>query len=163
VQAAFYLASAVAILATSLAIVARNAIHALLYFILSLLASAAIFWILGAPFVAVVEIIIYAGAIMVLFVFAVMIIGLDAEALAQERRWLSPRAAVLPGALALLLGVAVISSFDPSTAISVTEVGAREVSRTLIGPHLLGIEIASLLLLAALLAACFIATKEPRR
>ena len=71
----FYLSAAVAVLATLAVITRRNAVHALLYLIVSLLAVAVIFFILGAPFVAALEVIIYAGAIMVLFVFVVMMLG----------------------------------------------------------------------------------------
>ena len=62
----FYLASAVALVATILAMTRANAIHALIYLIVSLLAVAVIFFIIGAPFAAALEIVIYAGAIMVL-------------------------------------------------------------------------------------------------
>ena len=69
-----------------------NAVHALLYLIVSLLSVALIFFTLGAPFVAALEVIIYAGAIMVLFVFVIMMLNLGPQAAAQERQWLNPRA-----------------------------------------------------------------------
>ena len=65
----FYIASAVALAATILAMTRANAIHALIYLIVSLLAIAVIFFLIGAPFAAALEIVVYAGAIMVLFVF----------------------------------------------------------------------------------------------
>ncbi len=73
----------------------RNAIHALLYLILSLLSISIIFYISGAPFIAALEVIVYAGAIMVLFIFVVMIlnIGLEEEI---ENKWLKPRMWILP-------------------------------------------------------------------
>jgi len=71
----FYISGAIAILATVMTITRLNAVHALLYFIVSLLSVAVIFYILGAPFIAALEVIIYAGAIMVLFVFVVMILN----------------------------------------------------------------------------------------
>ena len=72
----FYLAAAIAVLSTVMVITRLNAVHALLYFIVSLFAVALIFFLLGAPFVAALEVIIYAGAIMVLFVFVVMLLNL---------------------------------------------------------------------------------------
>ena len=81
----FYIAGAVAIVATALMITRLNAVHALLYLIVSLLAVAVVFYVLGAPFVAALEVIIYAGAIMVLFVFVVMMLNLGKQAAATER------------------------------------------------------------------------------
>ena len=77
--------------------------HALLYLIVSLLAVALIFFTLGAPFVAALEVIIYAGAIMVLFVFVVMMLNLGAAAVEQEKRWRRPRTWVGPAILAAIL------------------------------------------------------------
>ncbi|MGC1633518.1 MAG: NADH-quinone oxidoreductase subunit J, partial [Gelidibacter sp.] len=68
----FYIAGVLAILSTLMVVVTKNAVHALLYFIVSLLSVSVIFFILGAPFIAALEVIIYAGAIMVLFVFVIM-------------------------------------------------------------------------------------------
>ena len=65
----FYTAATVALVATVMAMTRANAIHALIYLIVSLLAVAVIFFLIGAPFAAALEIVIYAGAIMVLFVF----------------------------------------------------------------------------------------------
>ena len=76
----FYIAGAVAILATVLMLTRLNAVHALLYLVVSLLAVAVVFYTLGAPFVAALEVIIYAGAIMVLFVFVVMMLNLGEQA-----------------------------------------------------------------------------------
>ena len=70
----FYVAAAIAIVSTVLMITRLNAVHALLYLVVSLLAVATVFFILGAPFVAALEVIIYAGAIMVLFIFVMMML-----------------------------------------------------------------------------------------
>ena len=67
-----------------------NAVHALLYLVVSLLAVAVVFYAFGAPFVAALEVIIYAGAIMVLFVFVVMMLNFGQSATATERSWLTP-------------------------------------------------------------------------
>ena len=83
----FYIAVAIAIFSTIMAISRRNAIHALLYLILSLLAVSVVFYLLSAPFIAALEVIIYAGAIMVLFIFVVMMlnIGLEKSMKKKER------------------------------------------------------------------------------
>ena len=87
----FYLASLVAILATLRVITNSSPVHALLYMVVSLLAVAMIFFCLGAPFAGALEIIVYAGAIMILFVFAVMMLNLGEETRRQEQLWLTPR------------------------------------------------------------------------
>ena len=89
-EATFYLSGAVAVAATLMVITRASAVHALLYLIVSLLAVAIIFFVLGAPFVAALEVIIYAGAVMVLFVFVIMMLNLGKAAAVKEREWLSP-------------------------------------------------------------------------
>ena len=82
----FYIASLVALSATGLALSRSNAVHALIYLIVSLLAVAVVFFLLGAPFAAALEILIYAGAIMVLFVFVIMMLNLGEAGDARERQ-----------------------------------------------------------------------------
>ncbi|HOL71740.1 MAG TPA: NADH-quinone oxidoreductase subunit J, partial [Bryobacteraceae bacterium] len=96
----FYLAGAVAVAATIMTITRLNAIHALLYFVVSLLAAAVVFYTLGAPFIAALEVIIYAGAIMVLFIFVVMMLNVGERAVAMERSWLPGGIWVGPAVLA---------------------------------------------------------------
>src|ERR1700740_2524295 len=97
----FYLAGIVAVIATLLAVTRHHAVHALLYLVVSLLAIAVDFYTLGAPFVAALEIMIYAGAIMVLFVFVVMMLNLAEHAMEVERGWLKPRNWLGPALLVL--------------------------------------------------------------
>ena len=100
----FYIAGAVAVIATLMVITRLNAVHALLYLIVSLLAVAVVFFTLGAPFVAALEVIIYAGAIMVLFVFVVMMLNLGRSAPSRRRSsWLTPGIWIGPALLALVL------------------------------------------------------------
>jgi NADH-quinone oxidoreductase subunit J len=152
---AFYISAAVAIVATFMVITRRSAIHALLYLIVSLLAVAVVFYALGAPFAAALEVIIYAGAIMVLFVFVVMMLNLGAAAQAVEGRWLGPRVWIGPAILCAILAaqwVYIISGNDDAPAGGAT-VGPQQVGAALFGPYLLGVELASTLLLAGLVGA----------
>lgn len=152
---AFYFTAAIAVLATILVVVNTNPVHALLNLIVSLLAVALIFFMVGAPFAAMLEIIVYAGAIMVLFVFVVMMLNLGEATVAQERRWLQPKTWVLPGLLsAALLALVIYSLAGQATApLGAGEVGPKQVGIALFGPYLLAVELASMLLLAALVAA----------
>ena len=154
-EAAFYLAAAVAIVATALVVVSTQAVHALLYLIVSLLAVAVIFYVLGAPFAAALEVIVYAGAIMVLFIFVMLMLGRDANAPAGHREWLRPRAWFGPALLAaILLGELIyVFAAHPVAGGAAAIVDARQVGMLLFGPYLLGVELASMLLLAALVGA----------
>jgi NADH-quinone oxidoreductase subunit J len=157
----FYVAAAVAILATLRVITALNAVHALLYFIVSLLAVALIFVALGAPFVAALEVIIYAGAIMVLFVFVIMMLNLGPQAMAQESHWLHPRMWIGPALLAMALLAELLHAIGGAgQAAGVSLVEPRQVGMALFGPYLLGVELASLLLLAGLVGAYHLGRRE---
>ena len=152
-QFVFYAAAFVALIATLLTVTGRNPVHALLYLIVSLLAVAVIFFVLGAPFAAVLEVIVYAGAIMVLFVFVVMMLNLG-DVAEQETLLLAPRIWIGPVVLAALLLVALVLAIWPGTLNPAgTEVTAKQVGIALYGPYLLAVELASMLLLGALVAA----------
>ena len=156
----FYLAGAIAIIATFAVIVQTNIVHALLYLILSLLAVAVIFYVLGAPFAAVLEAIVYAGAILVLFLFVIMMLNLGQHTRDLEKGWLTGRMFLAPGVMsALLLGqlLNVLSQVDQNMAV--TRVGVMEVSASLFGPYVLAVELASILLLAGLVSAYHLAKR----
>jgi len=158
----FYISAIVAVAATVMVITRLNAVHALIYLIISLVAMALIFYTLGAPFVAALEIIIYAGAIMVLFVFVVMMLNLGPATREQERRWLRPKMWLGPSLLAgVLLAelVYLLARVHPSAGGKV--VGAKQLGLTLFGPYLLGVELASLLLLAGLVGAYHLGLRPP--
>ncbi len=150
----FYLAAAVAIASTALAITRTNAVHALLYIILSLLSVAVIFFTLGAPFIAALEVITYAGAIMVLFVFVVMMLNLGPQNNSRLSQFLQPQTWLGPGVLALvLLAELVYLTAGTTTVMTGAEIVPRQLSIALFGDYLLGVELASILLLAGLVGA----------
>lgn len=151
----FYIAAAVALLATVRVITGTNPVHALLNLIVSLLAVAVIFFTLGAPFAGILEIIVYAGAIMVLFVFVVMMLNLGPATVVQERKWLQPKVWIGPALLSLILlaELAVLLPGGTLHAAGHTLVDGKQVGIALFGPYLLVVELASMLLLAALVAA----------
>ncbi|MEQ5834492.1 NADH-quinone oxidoreductase subunit J [Marinobacter sp. NFXS9] len=155
-ELAFYLGGLVAVIATLGVITGTNAVHSLLNLIVSLIAVAIVFFALGAPFAGALEIIVYAGAIMVLFVFVVMILNLGQGAAEQERLWLQARTWLLPAILSLvLLGTLLVtlSAGDGGRMISGDMLTAKAVGRTLFGPWLLVVELAAMLLLAGLVTA----------
>lgn len=160
----FYLAALLAILATALVVTSRNAVHALLYLIVSLFAVALIFYLVGAPLAAALEVIIYAGAIMVLFVFVVMMLNLGEQASAQEREWLRPRVWIGPSLLAglLLAELLYVIVIGSSSERTTTAVSAHDVGLGLFGAYLLAVELAAMLLLAALVGAYHLGQRLPR-
>ncbi len=153
-QIVFYVAAAIAIASTVMVITRLNAVHALLYLIVSLLAVAVVFYTLGAPFIAALEVIIYAGAIMVLFVFVVMMLNLGERAVAMESKWLKPGMWVGPSILSGILIAELIYLLNRGAVpLSGTPVTPKQVGLALYGPYLLGVELASMLLMAGLVGA----------
>lgn len=149
------MAAAVAVSSTLAVIFGKNPVHSLLNLIISLLAVAMIFFMLGAPFAAMLEIIVYAGAIMVLFVFVVMMLNLGEHTRLQEKQWLTPKVWIGPSMLALVLMIQLVfilgSGGISHSAYQVVD--AKQVGIALYGPYLLAVELASMLLLAALVTA----------
>jgi NADH-quinone oxidoreductase subunit J len=154
-NAAFYIAALVAVVSTLMVITRAKAVHALLYLVVSLLAVALIFYVLGAPFAAALEVIIYAGAIMVLFVFVVMMLNFGEAAAAQERVWMAGQTWFGPGVLAVVLAAQLVYVLNAGGGAVRPEriVPSAEVGTALYGAYLLAVELASLLLLAGLIAA----------
>ncbi|WP_286266291.1 NADH-quinone oxidoreductase subunit J [Thalassotalea atypica] len=152
----FYMAAAIAIISSIKVVSSRHSVHALLYLVLSLLAVAVCFYLMGAPFAAGLEVIVYAGAILVLFVFAVMMFGLTQDETAHSPQagglinWLGP--IILGGALLVIL-IAIINQSQLQQHLTVNIIDAKQVGILLYGPYLLAVEIASFLLLAGLIAA----------
>ena len=151
---AFYLGGAIAVLSTARMLTCVDVVHGLLYLVVSLLAVAVVFFSLGAPFVALLEVVVYAGAIMVLFVFVVMMLNLGARARQAERQLLPRRGWIGPLVLAAIL-FALLAGALGAGAQGPPPVGAgpEAVGAALFGPYVLGVELASLLLLAALVGA----------
>ena len=160
--ALFWLAAGVAVVATGMVVTRSDAVHALMYLVVSLLAVAVDFWLLGAPFVAALEVIVYAGAILVLFVFVVMLIGAHAAS-DRERLRLTPGAWLGPGLLALVL-LAEIGwiALRPTAGAAGLWIGPKEVGMALYGPYVLGVEAASFLLLAGLVGAWHLGRRTDR-
>ncbi len=159
----FYVSGAIAVVATAAALTRLNAVHALLYLILSLLSVAVVFFTLGAPFVAALEVIVYAGAIIVLFLFVVMMLNLGPRATRDALLW-APGSWVGPALLAALLLGELVYVIMTGVAIppAGNEVPPKAVAVATYGPYLIGVELASMLLLAALVGAYHLGRRDPR-
>lgn len=166
-QTAFYVAGAVAVLATLLAITRANVVHALLYLVVSFFGVAVVLWTLGAPFVAALEIIVYAGAIVVLFLFVVMLLNPGAPEVARERSLLTASTWGGPALLAaiLLVETALLlagGGREAEAVLSGRTQAPQAIGRSLFGPYLLAVELVGMLLLAALVAAHHVGRREGR-
>ncbi len=163
----FYLMALVAIvLYDSCCDQRKDPVHALLSLIVSLLAVAGMFMIVGAPFAGALEIIVYAGAIMVLFVFVVMMLNLGQHTVEQERKWLTLSAWAYPALMSFLMGLVLVwmlgSDYTAAGPVMGTEVvGPKVVGQVLFTHYLLLVEVAAMLLLAALVAAFHLGKREP--
>ena len=155
IESLFYLAGLVAVIASLKVVTGHNTVHALLYLVVSLLAVAVCFYLMGAPFAAGLEVIVYAGAILVLFVFAVLMFGLgkDETTNAPKHTGLANMLGAILLAFALLVEIIVIiNNADMQQNLQATVISSKAVGITLYGPYLLAVEIASFLLLSGLLA-----------
>ena len=152
---AFYVSGIIAVAATLLAVTRGNAVHALLYFVVSLLAVGVVFFLLGAPFAAALVVIINAGAIMVLFLFVIMMLNLGPGSTAGQTDHLHPKTWAGPVALSVVLIVEMLYClmFYGAGGPGAKVIEPKLVGLALFGPYLLGVELASMLLLAGVLGA----------
>ena len=159
----FYIAAAIAVIATVRAITHLHVVHALLYLIVSFLAAAVVLYLLGAPFVAALEVIVYAGAIMVLFVFVVMMLNQGGREVEQERKWLPRGIWFGPNVLAAVLLAEILYLVWNEGPSAGGAVGPREVGLALYGPYVLAVELGSLLLLPGLIGAYHLGREKRKR
>lgn len=159
----FYIAASVAIFSTIMAISGKNAIHALLYLILSLLAISVIFYLLEAPFIAALEVIIYAGAIMVLFIFVTMMLNIGLEK-KMEKKWLHPRMWIIPSVLAgiLLLDLFFALKTELPSPVENQVIMPKQVGVSLFSTYLLAVEIAAILLMAGVIGAYHLSSQTKK-
>jgi NADH-quinone oxidoreductase subunit J len=157
----FYIASAIAIFSTFMVVTRHNAVHALLYLVVSLVSVALIFYVLGAPFIAVLEVIIYAGAIMVLFLFVIMMLNLGEVAVQTERAWLPKKMWIGPGILSGILFALIFYTIMQGERqwAAIEVIGPQEVGRELFGPYIVAVQLAGLMLLAGLIAATLLSKR----
>jgi len=160
-DATFYIAGGIAVVSTALMLTRLNLVHALLYLIVSLLAVSVDFFVLGAPFVAALEAIVYAGAIMVLFLFVVMMLNIGRHLAETEKEWLTPGIWTGPVFLAaiLILEVGYLAR-GASAGLGTGATGPKEVGIALFGPYMIGVELASMLLLAGLVGAYHVGLRK---
>jgi NADH-quinone oxidoreductase subunit J len=158
----FYVSAAVAVAAAVVVIAQRNPIYSAFALIVTLCSVSVIFALLGSPFIAVLQVIVYAGAIMVLFLFVLMLLNVKRE---EDRPGTGGRAlrgvALALVTLLVLQAGAVLSRWQPVPAADY-DASTRRMAEVLFSPHFLYVfEATSILILAALVGAVALARKEP--
>jgi NADH-quinone oxidoreductase subunit J len=159
----FYIAAVIAIISTIMAISGKNAIHSLLFLILSLLAVSVIFYLLNAPFIAALEVIIYAGAIMVLFIFVTMMLNVGIEN-KNGNKPANPRKWIVSSVLAAVLLIDFILALKnvPASPSVNQVILPKQVGISLFSTYLLAVEIAAILLMAGVIGAYHLGSQKKK-
>lgn len=161
----FVVTGAVAVAAALGMLLSPNAVHSALFLIINFGALAVLFLVLEAPLLAAVQVTVYAGAIMVLFLFVVMLLGAErAEAVRDELRWQRPLGIVLGLALVALIAFVLIAGGPLATPAAAGQDIASPalLGRVLFNDYLLPFEITSILLLVAMVGVILLAGRTPR-
>jgi NADH-quinone oxidoreductase subunit J len=164
-QIVFYFFAALAVISAILVVTRRNVVQSAIFLITALLATAGIFLQLHAEFLFIVQVILYAGGIMVLFIFVIMLINLDV-ALHQiqfnRQWWLGLLLALIVGAeltMAIAIGRSRLAMGEPAPATAL-EPSTQLVGHVLFSEYMLPFEVASILLLVAMIGAVVMAKKK---
>ena len=165
----FFLLLAVIAIATALGmLLSRNAIYSALFLVLNFVTVAVFYLLLGAPFISLVQITVYAGAIMVLFLFVIMLLGAENLPQAEVLPWQKPLAGILAVALALestfiffTRARPIGNVAQPEDAVNATT-NLRALGEALFRDYLLPFEVTSILLLVAMVGAIVLIRKEKR-
>jgi NADH-quinone oxidoreductase subunit J len=162
-QILFWILTAMALGSALMVITSKNPVYSVLYLIICFFAISGHYVLLNAQFLAVVNIIVYAGAIMVLFLFVIMLMNLSAEVEPQKNKWLKLAGALAGGCL-LLVMVAAIKNADLKTQITQINQGniglIKNLGTALFKDYVVPFEISSVLFLSAMVGAVVIGKKE---
>jgi len=153
----FYLLAAVILIAAVTAVFSRHAVHAVVYLIVSFFGTALLFYLLGAPFLAAIEIIIYAGAIMVLFLFIIMTLRIEPSRKPVKvyiHQWIP--AILLAGVCLAVTGLFVFTSSASGHVLKLAALSPTAFGELLFRDYWFAVEIASFLLFVALVGALYL-------
>ena len=158
----FLILATVAVISALGMLLSRNAVYSALFLVLNFATVAIFYLLLGAPFIAITQVTVYAGAIMVLFLFVIMLLGADPLPRGKELPWQKPLAV----GLALILAVEGIFLISTQKAAGIIGTPAADagnplaIGETLFSQYLLPFEVTSILLLVAMIGAIVLTHKE---
>jgi NADH-quinone oxidoreductase subunit J len=162
-QILFWILTAMALGSALMVVTSKNPVYSVLYLIICFFAISGHYVLLNAQFLAVVNIIVYAGAIMVLFLFVIMLMNLNASVEPQKNKWLKMAGALAGGCL-LLVMVAALKNAELKTQLTQTGNGdiglIKNLGTALFKDYVVPFEISSVLFLSAMVGAVVIGKKE---
>jgi len=162
-QFLFWFLSVMAIFSAIMMVVSKNPVHSVLWLIIVFFAISGHYILLNAQFLAIVNLIVYAGAIMVLFLFVIMLMNLNADSEPQKNKWLKIAGVIAGGALLLVL-VAAMKDADVRNRIAETSHGniglIHNLGMVLFKDYVIPFEISSVLFLSAMVGTVVIGKKE---
>ena len=159
----FWFLSVLALFSALMVITSKNPVYSVLWLILVFFAISGHYLLLNAQFLAIVNIIVYAGAIMVLFLFVIMLMNLNRDSEPRKNKWLKLAGAVAGGCLLLVL---VAALKDAETKSTIAEAGTGDIGliqnlgKALFNDYVVPFEISSVLFLSAMVGAVVLGKKE---
>jgi len=159
----FFLLAALTVGAVLGMIISKNQAYNALFLILAFACMGGLFALLEAPFIAVVQIIIYAGAIMVLFIFVIMMINVRYGIPAEKKKWTIYLSIVLAVVLIIELILSIKGAFILPVSTAVIKAGPTDLGRLLFTKYLYPFEITSILIIAALVGAIVLIKKKEKK
>jgi NADH-quinone oxidoreductase subunit J len=162
-QVLFWFLSVVAIFSAIMVVVSRNPVHSVLWLIIVFFTISGHYILLNAQFLAIVNLIVYAGAIMVLFLFVIMLMNLNADTEPQKNKWLKI-AGVIAGGTLLLVLVAALKGAEMKEQISTGSIGdiglIHRLGMVLFSDYVVPFEVSSVLFLSAMVGAVVVGKKD---
>lgn len=162
-QVLFFFLSALALGSAVMVVISRNPVHSVLWLIVTFFAISGHYFMLNAQFIAIVNIIVYAGAIMVLFLFVIMLMNLNAETEPQKNKWMK-LAGVVSGGCLLLVMVAALKEAEvkgQATQLVTGNIGLiKNLGHALFTEYVVPFEISSVLFLSAMVGTVLIGKKD---
>lgn len=162
-QILFWFLSVLTLFSALMVVTSKNPVYSVLWLILVFFSISGHYLLLNAQFLAIVNIIVYAGAIMVLFLFVIMLMNLNRDSEPRKNKWLKLAGAVAGGSLLLVL-VAALKSAETKSAIAEAGTGdiglIQNLGKALFNDYVVPFEISSVLFLSAMVGAVVLGKKE---
>src|SRR5215217_4480750 len=157
----FWILAIVSLFSALMVVISKNPVYSVLWLIITFFSISGHYILLNAQFLAIVNIIVYAGAIMVLFLFVIMLMNLDRDNEPQKNKWLKLAGAVSGGSLLLVLVAALRNTEKNMTELGTGDIGLiQNLGKTLFNEFVVPFEIASILFLSAMVGAVVIGKRE---
>lgn len=159
----FWFLTSLAILSALMVVFSRNPVHSVLWLVLVFFAISGHYILLNAQFLAIVNLIVYAGAILVLFLFVIMLMNLNAETEPQKNKWMK-LAGIISGGLLMLVVVAALRESELRNQVAQVKEGdiglIGNLGKVLFNEYVIPFEISSVLFLSAMVGAVVIGKKD---